>query len=112
MNAERENHQRWKDKIVTQIKPPKEYWIEVLRPDGQNEDVVLPARPKDLQLYYDLIGTNMVERVECMHPARRGLWMIVDEDGLIKRSKINLLASNYAGRPIVGVAIVLHGFDL
>jgi hypothetical protein len=106
------NHQRWKDRIVTQIKPPKEYWIEILRPDGCNEDRVLTARPTGLQLYYDLIGTQIVERVILHHPARRGLYMIVDEEGLLKGSPINMLATNFAGRPIVGVAIILHGFPL
>ena len=97
---------------MTQIKPPKEYWIEVLRPDCRNEDRVLAARPTGLQLYYDLIGTNIVERVILQHPARRGLYMIVDEEGLLKGSPINMLASNFAGRTIVGTAIILHGFPL
>lgn len=97
---------------MTQIKPPKEYWIEILRPDGQNEDRVLTARPTGLQLYYDLIGTDIVESVRCTHPARRGLFMIVDEEGLRKELPFNKLAAMYTGRPIVGVAIILHGFPL
>lgn len=75
--------------------------------DGTCQEAPDPKNPKrgySLAELYDILQCRTIERVQL--PGFPEQVLVVDEEGLIFRLKINPLASALAGQTIVGLALV------
>lgn len=59
----------------------------------------------------DLYGPMDCRMIEPLK-LRDGRWMLLDEDGLLRKKPLNVEASSVAGRPIVGHVAIIGRRDL
>ncbi len=82
------------------------FWIKA---DGTEEAVESAAATWGLEELQKLAG-GYIEVVAI--PGDQAKIMLVNEDGLAERLKLNREASRIAGRPIVGDAVIIRRSDL
>jgi len=82
--------------------------VVVIQPDGSRTSVIA-EEPASIQRVRHVLDCRNVELIQLPPHRSRNVQLLVDEEGGIKDLEFNPIASDFAGRFIVGIAVLLIG---